>query len=168
MKLTQTQLKLIFTSNKVVFFGRVEKLNSKELLILKKKLFKKEINVRFISNKDLKRFLSNYKNKSIYNLFKGETILLFSKKLDWSKFYNVCKISFSEISFYCLYSYNRFFFLANLIVLNKNLDVFRFLRHRLYNDLLKIIFLVNHRLSKLLIIQTLSILNILEKQKNDN
>lgn len=163
MKLIQTQLKHIFIDNQTIFFARIEKLNSKELLAIKQKLFRENIKFKFVSNKELKRFFSNFKDKTILNLFKGEIILLFSKNLDWLSFYNVLKSSFFQAHFYCLYTFNRFFFLSNLITRNKDSNILLFLKHRLYNDLLQMIFLINHRTVNLMRKQLTNFLNILEK-----
>lgn len=166
MKLVQTQLKHIFINNQVIFVVRVDKLNSRESLIIKKSLFKEKINIKFISNKELKHFFENFKNDSFFSLFKGEIAFLFSKNLDWLNLYNLSKSRFPQIHFYCLYLYNRLFFLPNLILKSKNTNILIFLRQRLFNSLLKMIFMANYKIINLIKNQNVYLLNILEKIKN--
>jgi hypothetical protein len=166
MKLVQTQLKHILTHNQVVFIVRVEKLNSRESLVLKRHLFKEGINIKFISNKNLRYFFENFKNESFFSLLKGEIAFLFSKNLDWFKFYNLSKSRFLQIHFYCLYTYNRLFFLSNLTLRTKNTSLLTFLKQHLFNGLLKTIFMINYNIINLIKNQRSLLLNTLKRIKN--
>nr|NP_066464.1 orf166 [Rhodomonas salina]AAG17735.1 orf166 [Rhodomonas salina] len=165
MKLTQKQLINIFLNNKVVSFARVGKLNSKEFLVLKKQLLKKEISVKFVSNEIFKQTFSNFKNEIVFNLFKGNLILLFSKTLDCFQINNVRKSYFPDIKMYLLYFHRRFFLLFNLVPQKKSEDVFNFLRHILYTNSLKQILSADFYLLKLINNQLRHFFNILEKIK---
>ncbi len=143
MKLNQMQLKHFFTNNKTIFFIRIDKLNSKKLLFIKKKLFKHEIKFKFFSKEYLNFFFFNFKNHIILNLFKGNVIILSSKSSNWLDCYNKCRSILSETKslFYCTFVYSRFFFLSNLVSRNKNISFYYILKKFFFNFFYKTFFL---------------------------
>lgn len=166
MKLNKIQLKHIFVDNKIVLFAQIKKFNSKELLIIKQKLLKKNIELKVVSNEDLKFFFSNIKKQSFLNLFKGEIVLFFSKTIkDCFFFYEICKSTFDG-HFFCWYILKRFYFFSNLILRNKNLNILDFLNVFLFNKTIKFIFFLNRLFINLMKKQLFHFFNILEKTKN--
>lgn len=144
MNLTQRKLKYLFDENFVILFGRSEKLNSKELLLVKKNLFEKKINLKFISKNHIKHIFSDLKNQPIFHLFKGEMIILFSENLKLFDFYNRCKSTSLDIHFYCLYIYSRFFPISDIFEKKNNLNILYFLKQILFFNTLKTISLLNY------------------------
>jgi len=165
MKLNQIQLKHIFINSKIILFAQIEKLNSKKLLKIKRQLLKKDIEFRFVSNKNLKLFFSNIEKKKFLNLFKGDIVLFFSKRANWFFFYDMCKSIFNG-NFFCWYILKRFYFSSNLIFRNKNVSIFYFLNSCLFNAFLKLIFFFNQRFISLIEKQFYHFFNVLKKIKD--